>query len=99
MFDEGGQGLIVKGDEADFVKSPFCDVSVVDAVPEAGAQVAVNTESGPPLSVTWRSVNGRSGTPLNVVEPVARLTEPVSVIGNGDGNLIVIPGAANEPVR
>src|SRR5947209_6749319 len=69
------------------------------AVPDGVAHATVNTASGPPASVTARSVRGISGTLLNVVVLVARLTLPLSVSENGGGNTSAIAGAASEPVR
>ena len=58
---------------------------MLEAVPEAGLQVAMKAALGPPVSATLRSVSGRSGSPVNVVVPWLTLTAPVSVSANGGG--------------
>jgi hypothetical protein len=51
------------------------------------------------LSVTPRSVSGKSGIPVNVVELLLRSTVPVSASENGGPNTRVSAGAVNDPVR
>lgn len=81
------------------VLSAFWSVRTAVAVPEGGLQVAWNRPFGPELSDTSRPVSGMSGSPVNEVVFVTRLTVPTSVSGNGDGNTSVSEGPLIDPVR
>src|ERR1700756_1187674 len=81
------------------VRSPFWSVSVAVAVPAGAWHVDRNRPSAPPASVTARLVSGMSGSPVNVAALVTRLTAPVNVSGNGEGNTSVSANPLVDPVR
>ena len=81
------------------VRSPFWDTSRAVAVPDGLWQVARNSPSAPPLSMTARLESGMSGRPVNAAEFLTRSTAPLSVSENGAGNTSVSDSPLEEPVR